>query len=42
VSDPYFERPGLAPLRGSRVQQPGTGGAWLMADHRDQKTGAGR
>ena len=27
---------------GFRVQQLGTGGTWLVADQRDQKTGAGR
>ncbi len=27
---------------GFRVQHPGTDGAWLVADHRDQKTEAGR
>ena len=27
---------------GYRVQPPGTGGAWLVAGHRDQQTGAGR
>jgi hypothetical protein len=35
--------PGGVPGRfGFRVQHPGTDGAWLVADHRDQKTGAGR
>lgn len=35
--------PGGAPGRcGFRVQHPGTDGAWLVADHRDEKTGAGR
>jgi hypothetical protein len=35
--------PGGAPGRcGFRVQHLGTDGAWLVAGHRDQKTGAGR
>jgi hypothetical protein len=40
---PVNAAPGGVPGRfGFRVQHPGTDGAWLAADHRAQKTGAGR